>query len=382
MAYRIGFVMEQMLGHVTHSQNLQALVHEDTSIRACWGLPTWQAGGWAARLPVYRSNWTVQAGLQARRMVAQMARQAPLDALFFHTQVPAVLAQGWLERIPSLVSLDATPLQYDRLGQFYAHSPGPVWLERLKWRLNRDVFQKARRLVTWSEWAKSGLVDEYEVPEEKVTVIPPGVDTQAWARPQPRSLGSGPVRILFVGGDLERKGGRLLLEAFRRLRAGVPALPGYAGSAEEAVELHLVSRDPLEPEPGVFAYRNLKPNSAALKQLYHAGDIFCLPTLGDCLPMALSEAGAAGLPVVSTRLAAIPEAVRDGETGFLIEPGDVDALADRLQRLVQDEDLRLGMGAAAAALTRRDFDARENGARLLALLKDLADETPARSRLL
>ena len=87
-----------------------------------------------------------------------MNGQIKLDALFFHTQVPAVLAQSWLRKIPGIVSLDATPLQYDELGAFYKHKQGPAWLENWKWRLNRDCFRSARRLVAWAEWTKLGFV--------------------------------------------------------------------------------------------------------------------------------------------------------------------------------------------------------------------------------
>ena len=301
-----------------------------------------------------------------------MNHRARLDALFFHTQVTAVLAQDWLRKIPGIVSLDATPRQYDMLGSFYAHAAGPDWLERQKWRLNRDCYRSAHRLVTWSEWAAQGLVDEYEVPLEKITVIPPGVNTHAWARPTSRGLHAGPVKILFVGGSLERKGGWLLLEAFRRLRQQMAEPP--ADESERGIELHLVTKDILPAEPGLTVYNHMQPNSAALKQLYHRCDIFCLPTLGDCLPMVLSEAGSAGLPSISTRVAAIPEIVQDGETGLLIPPGDIESLVEALRRLILDAELRLRMGERAIETIRQRFDAEQNTCRLLDLIKQTIDE--------
>jgi glycosyltransferase involved in cell wall biosynthesis len=302
----------------------------------------------------------VRAGLRARQAVAGITRQTHLDALFFHTQVPAVLSSNWVRRIPSVVSLDATPIQYDSLGQFYSHQQGSAWLEHLKWKLNRDCFRAARQIVAWSQWAKQGLVDDYEVSAEKVTVIPPGVNAADWVCPMPRRPHDRPVKILFVGADLERKGGLLLLEAFRALRP-------------IGVELHLVTRSKLPEEPGLFSYTQMQPNSAALKQLYYESDIFCLPTYGDCLPMVLSEAGAAGLPVVSTRVAGIPEIVEDGTTGFLVPTGDVPALTDALKSLVRNPQLRLVQGQRAVDVVTREFDAQRNARRLLTLLKQVAD---------
>lgn len=365
-SYTIGFIMEQALGHVTHTKNLQAAVPNDRTVQAEWGLVPYEPSGIGARIPVFKSNWTVRAGLLARRQVAAMARRTKLDALLFHTQVPAVLSADWLRRIPSIVSLDATPRQVDSLGESYNHAQGPAAVEQLKWRLNRDCFRAARHLVTWSNWAKQGLIDEYEVPAEKITVIPPGVNAAGWARPTPRSRHAGPIKILFVGGDLKRKGGDLLLESFRALR--------HLG-----VELHMATREQLPAEPGLFVYNTMQPNSAALKQLYYECDIFCLPTVGDCLPMVLSEAGASGLPTISTRVAGIPEIIREHETGLLIEPNDGAALTDALQQLISNEPMRLQFGERAISRVAGEFDAERNAVRLLDLLKQVADAPLGRS---
>ena len=104
--------------------------------------------------------------------------------MFVHTQVPAILMPDRLARIPTVVSLDATPIQYDELGEHYGHDTGNSLAEGLKWRANRACFARAARIVTWAEWTKRGLVDRYEVPAEKVIVIPPGVHYDAWATPR------------------------------------------------------------------------------------------------------------------------------------------------------------------------------------------------------
>ena len=358
--YNIGFVMEQALGHVTHTKNLQANVPNDHEIRAHWGLIPYEARGIASRIPVYNSNWTVRAGVRARRAVARIARGTRLDALYFHTQVPAILATDWVRKIPSVLSLDATPLQYDQLGEGYQHEIGPDWMEKLKWRLNRDCYRAARHLVVWGQWTKQGLIDGYGVPADKISVIPPGVNVREWQRPAPRLRHEGPVKILFVGGNLERKGGLLLLEAFRPLR--------HLG-----VELHMVTKDRVAPEPGVFVYDDMQPNSQALKDLYHRCDIFALPTFADCLPMVLSEAGAAGMAVVSTEMAAIPEIVRNNETGLTVPAGDTAAVSEALRRLAASPDLRMSLAERAMAHVNREYDAEKNAGRLLDLIKDQAD---------
>ena len=359
-AYNIGFIMEQALGHVTHTQNLKGSTSLAPDIEAFWTLPQFEPTGIGAHIPIYKSNWSVRASLQARSGIAKLHRTTRLDALFFHTQVTAVLANNWVRRIPSVVSLDATPLQYDQLGAWYQHEPGPALKEKLSFKLNRDCYQDARHLVTWSEWARKSLIADYGIAGSKITVIPPGATTRDWLRPAPRTTHDGPVKILFVGASLERKGGLLLLESFRALR--------HLG-----VELHLVTRDKVEPEPGLFVYSNMQPNSQPLKDLYHASDIFALPTFADCLPMVLSEAGAAGLPVVSTTLAGIPEIVQHDETGFLTPVGDQAGLTEALRTLVENPALRLRMGERAVQRTTTQFDAQQNAVRLFDLLKGVVD---------
>ncbi len=362
---QVGFVLEQALGHVTHTQNLQTHVPKDHAVNAHWALIPFAATGLGAHLPVYRSNWTVRAGWRSRRALGALAGRTRLDALLFHTQVTAVLASNWMRRVPSVVSLDATPLQYDALGASYAHARGPDWLESLKWRLNRDCYRDARHLVTWSSWAKRGLVDGYGVPEDKITVIPPGVTTSAWQRPAPRVLHDGAFRILFVGAALGRKGGLVLLDAWRALKADV-------NRAGQQIELHMVTKDTVAAEPGLFLYHDMQPNSEPLRRLYFDSDVFCLPTYGDCLPMVLSEAGATGLPSISTDVAAIGEITRHNDTGLLVTPGDVGGLASALGAMIDNPERRLAMGERAIQVVAQEYDAERNAGRLLEQLKAIA----------
>ncbi len=362
--YRFGFIIEQALGHKTHTLNLREALKQESDVEVRWILPVVQAEGFPARIPVYRSNWTLQAGLQTRRGLRRLANDGRLDALFFHTQVTAVLAAGWVRRIPSVISLDATPIQYDALGAAYQHAAGPDWIERAKLDLYRSCFAAARHFVTWSGWARDGLVDGYDVDPQKITVIPPGVNLREWTRPL-AAKDPDCVRILFVGSSLERKGGLELLEAFDLLQqrriAGQPKL-----------ELHLVTADPAPDQPQVKVHHGLTPNSEGLKELFSAADIFCLPTHGDCLPMVLGEAGASALPIVSTRLAGIPELVEEGENGYLIEPGDIEGLRDALARLIDDAPLRARMGARSREIVCERHDAEKNARRLVEILRNVA----------
>ena len=346
-------MLEQTLGHVTHGKNLERLLPEVPGFAVEFAHVPFDVTGWRSLVPGF-GNWTMRAGIRGRRAVRRHERP---DVMIVHTQVPAVLMGRALTRVPTVVSLDATPKQYDSLGEHYAHPVGPELVERLKMRLNQRCFGLARHLVTWSEWTKRSLVDDYGVDETKITVIPPGVDSARWAKSPDTTTDDGVVRILFVGGDLRRKGGHHLLEAFAELRRRHGAV----------VELHLVTTSRVDAADGVQVYATMTPNSEELIDLYHRCRVFCLPTLGDCLPMVLPEAGAAGLALVATDVGAIGEVVRDGETGLLVPTGDIPALVDALDRLVVDDGLCDELAANAARLIRSEHDAAKNAGRLAAV---------------
>jgi len=84
----------------------------------------------------------------------------------------------------------------------------------------------------------------------------------------------------------------------------------------------------------------------------------------EALGVTLMEAGAVGLPVVSCRVGGIPEVVIDNETGFLVESGDLDAMADKVVLLVKKSDLRCQMGIAAMRHVRKSFDSNLLAAKL------------------
>jgi glycosyltransferase involved in cell wall biosynthesis len=354
----VGFILECTLGHATHAANLHELIPRDRRIDARFATVQPAESGPARWLPGW-NNWTIQAGRQARRALRAMSRRGVPDALFINTQVPAVLNSQWLRSIPSIVSIDLTPLQFDELGGPYGHRIGTRAVERLKLAANRFCLQGASRVVAWSELARAGLVDAYGVAPDRIAVVSPGVNVDRFACAE-RSPRRGRLRVLFVGGDFQRKGGFVLLDALHRLRAeGV------------AVECDIVTRDPVPAAAGTQIHRGIEPNSPALVSLFQEADVFCLPTLADTFGLAFIEASSAGLPVVATDVGPIAELVRDGSTGLLVRPGDSGSLAAALRRLADDRDLVARLGREARRLAVADHDAAKNAVTLVDLLVDV-----------
>ena len=172
-AIPMAFVLEQSLGHVTYAQNLQDAVSRDPDVLPTW-LPIEHHKGNAdllSRMPVIGDNWSFQASYQARQALLRAGAPAAFRAVFLHTQVTALMSAHVLRWSNGIVSLDATPRNYDTFGLAYGHQRNAEIIERVKDALNRRAFRAAHHLVTWSEWARNSLIRDYGLPAGKVTKL-------------------------------------------------------------------------------------------------------------------------------------------------------------------------------------------------------------------
>lgn len=352
----VAFILEQHLGHRTYALNLQQAAASYEGIEPHWIPVAYEATeGWFEHVPVPAG---VQSILRARREIREGLRSLSTDVHVFNTQVPAALAPRPARAVPYVVISDVTPMQYDAMARGYGHrADRPGLLRSFKHRWNRHVLAGACRVVAWSTWTRDSFVTDYGVPPERTAVIPPGVDLQQW-EPLPKD-DEHPVRILFVGGEFDRKGGPELLHAFRHL-------------APAQAELVLVTKSTVEVSEGIRVVDDLVPNDPRLVELFRTSDIFVLPSQAETFGIAAVEASAAGLPVIASAVGGLTDIVADGETGFAIPPGDRGALATRLRVLVEHPELRRQMGAAARQRAVERFDASTNAGRLFDLIRGCA----------
>jgi phosphatidylinositol alpha-mannosyltransferase len=175
-------------------------------------------------------------------------------------------------------------------------------------------------------------------------IVPNGV--HLGAGPGARDDVSGPLRILFIGQAVERKGLPVLLRAFEALRDHIPATLTLAGACTEEVA-HMTLDD-----RGVRALGKVSEQHK-LAELARA-DVLCAPSLhGESFGMVITEAFAAATPVVASDIPGYRDVVRDGLDGLLTPPGDALALAESLRRLALDERLRARMAGAARERAER-----------------------------
>jgi teichuronic acid biosynthesis glycosyltransferase TuaC len=178
------------------------------------------------------------------------------------------------------------------------------------------------------------------------------------------------VILLFVGHVIESKGVFELLQAFRALAAGDSRmLLAVCGDGEHWHRL----KEQLN-EAGL-AERVLLPGSiapAAMPRWMQASDVFVLPSHREGMPNAVMEAMACGLPVITTRVGGLPDALSDTEGAILVEPHDAKGLAQAMGKLLSDHGLRQRMAAAAREKAERSFGITPNVAVLLQCLHEAA----------
>jgi glycosyltransferase involved in cell wall biosynthesis/GT2 family glycosyltransferase len=239
--------------------------------------------------------------------------------------------------------------------------------------LEERLFRHAA-VVTGSTRAILGLIGEhYGVPEEKMRRLPLGIECEESAG---RRQWDGPPTVLFVGRLERRKGIHVLLEAIERLsREGLRARFLLAGADEPEPGRAWASWWRLRHPGGAGAMEVafLGPvDEGVLGSLYETCDLFVAPSLYESFGLVFLEAMARGKPVIGTCAGGIPEVVEDGVTGLLVEPGDADALASCLRRLLADAVLRRRLGENGRRRFREIFSRDVMTRRTLSLYQEVA----------
>lgn len=194
---------------------------------------------------------------------------------------------------------------------------------------------RAERLIGVSGGIARELGEHFPRMRERIAVIPNGVDTEHFHPAAPSD--GGPLRVLFVGGDWERKGLPILIAA---LAECPEAELDVVGAGDVAGQQRLARKH------GVEERVHFRGTTADTAPAYRAADVFALPTAYESFSLVTYEAAASGLPLLATRVNGIEDLVRDGVNGWFVERSAADVAA-RLRALQADPARRREMGAAA-----------------------------------
>jgi glycosyltransferase involved in cell wall biosynthesis len=242
---------------------------------------------------------------------------------------------------------------------FTMHGPTELH-EMTRFNLARKV-EAADLVVCISDFCRSQLMAITDPQHwSKLVVVHCGVEPDQVALPAaPRAAGT---HILSVGRLVPEKAQSVLLDALVQLaEREVDASVTFVGDGPDRDRLiahcHALGLDERVTFTGALGQDELPARWAA-------ADVFCLPSFDEGVPVVLMEAMACGLPVVTTRIAGIPELVDDGVNGVLVPPGRADLLADALEAVLRDATARHRLGAAGRETVARDFDVRSEAAKL------------------
>ncbi len=279
---------------------------------------------------------------------AAAIRRARADVV---VQAGVLFGPGPYPAAPYHLYLDHTRAIAER----YPPAPGlpPAVAFQPEWRAREQtVYRNAAGIFTMSEFVRASLAEDYGVDPARVHVVGAGPNVvPGGPSPAPRE-----PRVLFVGKAFAAKGGPELLDAFAALRREHPA-----------ARLSIVSATCPAALPEGATFHGLLSREA-LARLYAAAAVFVLPTLREAFGLSLLEAMSFGLPVVASRIEAIPEIVADGETGILVPPGDAPALARALGGLLSEPARARQMGAAGRQRAALRFGWERAARRMLAVL--------------
>jgi glycosyltransferase involved in cell wall biosynthesis len=300
----------------------------------------------------------------APRLLARLRETRPA-LVHAHFATDGLLALPLAEAlgVPLVTTLHGFDLTRSRAALLRSGRPGWIRYALLGGRLRA----RGALFVAVSDAIRRRALDQ-GFPAERTVTLLNGVDLASFQAGTPE-----PGLILHVGRLVEKKGTALLLRAFADVAARRPE-----------ARLVIVGDGPLrgrlERQAGErVAFTGALPPEEVARWMGRAW-LLAAPSVtaadGDSegLPTVAVEAAAASLPVVASDHSGLPEAVVDGETGFVVPEGDIAALAERLETLLASPDLRAGMGGAARRLAETRFDS----ARQIAALENLYDRVTGR----
>lgn len=271
------------------------------------------------------------------------------------------------------------------------HGPLAMFTERIGWpdadshfsRVGTEMEGTSIRLADGLMASSANIADftadYYEIPRASIDVVHCGIDTETFRPPAPDAPAGRPV-VLFAGNVAANKGVTTVFEAVMRLRSKHPdiLLRIFGSGGEDLVAT--MQRHARE----AGAERHLEIAGFVLDRddlpdVYRSASVFASPADHEVgVANVYVEAMACGCPVVACDTGGAPEAVEDGETGFLVKPRDVEATAAAIDRLLADPTLRRRMGDAGRRRVEEYFAVDRYIARVLAAYERTIEQSRER----
>jgi glycosyltransferase involved in cell wall biosynthesis len=294
----------------------------------------------------FEYSWSAWfSGLAARQTIRRLEAAKP-DVVFAVALTD--MAYLFAGRLPVVYITDAViPDLLEYYEMFQAISPTA---KRRAVEAEREAFEAALLLHVPSAWAAHSAIEKQGVPADRVVEIAWGANMPFQAR-APRTLGAGPLRLLFVGTHWDRKGGPIALDLAAELTLrGIDCRLDVVGCTADVAPGSTAANVTFHG----FVDKGTDAGRTMLDTLYAEANLFVLPTLAEAYGIVFAEAAHHGLPSLAYATGGVTSVVKDGETGILLPLGATGAdFADQVEALVQSPERYAALSRAALA------DARE-----------------------
>lgn len=255
---------------------------------------------------------------------------------------------------------------------FTIHGPD-IFFEPHHWRIDEKA-ARARFVACISEFCRSQLMCfAGQTHWDRLHIVHCGIEPERYGK----TWHSG-QRLLFVGRLAAVKGVPILFQAMANLKQDMPdlSLTLIGDGPERAFLEDMASTLGLSDRVKFLGYKSQSEVAAALLDT----DMFVLPSFAEGVPVVLMEAMASGVPVVATQIAGISELVSHGEAGWLIPPGNVEALSQAIERGFLDPPERQAMGEEGREIVEKHFNTGKEAAWLSELICGYANGTPPKTK--
>lgn len=303
------------------------------------------------------------------RHLPKLVKEEGIDIVHSHTaHMPDILLQFRRLNIPTVTTIHTT-IRGQRSGTIDSGVPfGDLdSSEKLTYlmypflRLAETLyFLKGRYYLTVSDWMKEQMIKQYPRIGNLIRIVHNAVDAQQFC---PGKESPQRDMVLFTGRLVAAKGIRFLIEAIPAVLRKHPECLFLFIGAGNSLPYERRLKELKVPEQN-FAFLGYLKDSSKLIEYYRAQSVYVAPTLYENLPIRVLEAMACGVPVVASNVCAIPEIIQDGLNGFLVNPGSIRELAEKISALLADPRMRRRMGLSARKTVIEKFDWNVNALKI------------------
>ncbi len=316
------------------------------------------------------------------------------ELIFSHYSVKKLMNFNIIHSNTAWVGFATKKLISNKLIKFVYTCHNPLWpqkevglSEKIIRKIEAYTMKNSNAVIAINETMKDALKKKANIPQEKLFVVPNGVDTSFFHPSNANKKKEGKYAlnnefvILFVGRVSAVKGVHVLLKSYKMLLekhkqlamklliVGPPrnrfskiSIDDYALNVMDWAHRHLPS--------GSYSFTGAVSREE-LKKLYSCADVFVLPSFAEAFGMVLLEAMSTGCPVIGSDAGGIKDVIETGVNGFLFETGSCSSLTKKIDLLVKDENLRRYMGLNSRNMAKEFYDWKLIATKMLAIYKSL-----------